>query len=235
MAKRVLVVEDDPLSANKLIAGLSAAGYDVFHADSVDLVLGLTKSSSFDAIILDRLLGDVDAAQEIGGWRQYGIRVPIMVVSSMIGLRDRVDGLHAGADAYMTKPVDIDELNAKLNALVRMGERHSAGNDPDLIRIGNLTLDRRRREARCCDQLIALHPREFKLLEELALHAGSVVSRTSLLEKVWNLRFDPRTKLIESHMSRLRAKLEFAATSSAIITVRGSGYCLCDGDSPRCQ
>lgn len=218
---KILFVEDDNVIAAYVAGELARMGYAVSR--SATAAAALPEAWHVDAIVLDRVLPDGDAIEALAEWRAAGLVIPVLVLSSLGELRDRLAGLDAGADDYLAKPFHVTELDARLRALLRMQARLPKA-EPDVLACGALSVDRRRREARRDGVLITLQPREFKLLEELALHAGEVVTRAQLLERVWNLRFDPRTKLIETHVSRLRDKLAFAGFNDPIETVRGTGY-----------
>ena len=181
------------------------------------------------AVVFDRLLGNADAVEEISDWRRRGIDAPILVLSSLSGLTDRIGGLEAGADDYLAKPFHTDELTARVKALVRARDRHAAS-VADIVACGSVRIDRRQRTAERNGIRLLLQPREFRLLETLCAAQGSVVPRGLLLEQVWNLSFDPGTKIIETHISRLRDKLDEAGPDEVIETVRGVGYRLRNGD-----
>jgi len=220
---RYLLVEDDKALAGRTSAALIDLGHDVLHATSIDGGMTLALDERPDAIILDRLLPDGDSTSIIGEWRQAGLDMPIVMLTVQAALHERIDGLDAGADDYLAKPCDPVELDARLRALVRLRDR---GNGPakDVLVSGDIELDYRRREVHRSGKLIPLQPREFKLLELLLSHAGEIVPRSQLLSEVWNLRFDPRTKLIETHISRLRDKLNAGFEGDVIETIRRIGY-----------
>ena len=221
--KTLLLVEDDRETAGRIERTLGADGYAIVGARSMAEVGGIDLGT-IDAVILDRMLASVDSLAAIKEWRATGLDAPILILSNLATVRDRIEGLKAGADDYLIKPFAVEELAAKVDALTRMRARVRANEGADVLTCGSITVDRLRREARREGRLIALQPRELKLLEELALSPGRTVPRSRLLKNVWNLTFDPRTKLIESHVSRLRDKLAFAGAVDAIETVRGVGY-----------
>lgn len=220
---QILVVEDDRQAAQRLAGDLGRNGYDVIDVATRQAAHDALASHSIEAIVLDRLLGDGDAIAMIADWRSAGFKTPVLVVSSLAGIADRIAGLAAGADDYLPKPFHTEELDARLKALMRARDRHSQ-QEPDILICGSIRVDRRHRTAERAGVPLMLQPREYRLLEALALHPGKIVPRSVLLEKVWNLNFDPRTKIIETHVSRLRDKLDFARGGEAIETVRGIGY-----------
>jgi two-component system OmpR family response regulator len=227
--KQILIVEDDPSTIRRISSSLAGSGYDVVEALTLQDARAALASQDIQAIVFDRLLGDTDAVNEISDWRRQGINAPVLVLSSLNGLTDRIGGLEAGADDYLAKPFHAEELNARVNALVRARDRHSAS-VADIVSCGSVRIDRRQRTAERNGIRLLLQPREFRLLETLCAAQGSVVPRGLLLEQVWNLSFDPGTKIIETHISRLRDKLDEAGTDEVIETVRGVGYRLRNGD-----
>ena len=220
---QILLVEDDRLAAQRLAGDLGRNGYEVIDVATRQAADDALASKRLEAVVLDRLLGDEDAITIIAEWRRAGLKTPVLVVSSLAGVADRIAGLAAGADDYLPKPFDTEELDARLKALLRARDRH-AQRESDILVCGSIKVDRRHRTAHRSGMPLMLQPREYRLLEALALSPGKVVPRSVLLEKVWNLNFDPRTKIIETHVSRLRDKLDFAGPCEAIETVRGIGY-----------
>lgn len=219
----ILVVEDDASTARHIAAGLIDSGYAVIIAGDPEAARAALSTHDIQAVVFDRLLGDDDALGEIAAWRRSGIKTPILILSSLSAMGDRVDGLEAGADDYLVKPFHDEELAARLKALLRARHRH-AQREPDVLVCGSIRIDRRHRTAERGGVALQLQPREFRLLETLASADCKAVPRSVLLEKVWNLNFDPRTKIIETHISRLRDKLDRAGPGEAIETVRGVGY-----------
>ncbi|RYY38597.1 MAG: response regulator transcription factor, partial [Sphingomonadales bacterium] len=199
-------------------------GYHVTIAHDLESATKRLLDRQPDIVVLDRLVGGEDAIARIEGWRAES-RAPILVLTSLTGVHERIRGLDSGADDYLAKPADPGEIDARIRALLRRGAGQQSG---DMLRNGPLGIDRLRREARVRDRLLPLHPREYRLLEELALRQGDVVARSTLLKSVWDLNFEPRTKLLEVHVSRLRTKLRDAGAASLIDTVRGTGYRLND-------
>jgi len=228
MSLNVLLVEDDEAEASAIEVGLRDFGYSVLRATTADAVPEAARLASFDAIILDRMLTDGDCVMSVRSWRAAGFDLPILMLTSMSGVASRVSGLDAGADDYVAKPCEPRELDARLRALVRRVQPSSTSVAYQVV-CGSVRIDRVRRETWRADRRILLQPREQKVLEELAIHCGQVVSREALLSAVWNLSFDPRTKLIETQISRLREKLNAGFRGDPIETVRGAGYRLrCD-------
>lgn len=224
MPLRLLLVEDDEDTASAIGAELSRRGNSVHRLGDGSGVAAATRGADFDAMVLDRLLPDGDGATMLRDWRDLGVNIPVILLTGLGSARERVEGLRCGADDYLAKPFEVEELVARLDALVRHNNR-AARVAKDVLRCGSIEIDRMRRELRRSGRLIALQPRELKLAEELALHQGQIVSRQALLQQVWNLRIDPGTKLIETHMSRLRSKLDDGEhTIDPIETVRGRGY-----------
>lgn len=183
------------------------------------LRLGL--SEAWDIVILDRMLPDLDGLSVLKGLRGNGQAIPVLMLTALGQIEDRVSGLDAGADDYLVKPFAMSELMARLNALTRRVAPSESGT---CLTCGGITLDLRTRQVRRDGRAILLQPREFRLLEELVREGGAFVTRTMLLERVWDFHFDPQTKIVETHMSRLRTKLNEGFAGDAIETVRGMGY-----------
>ena len=223
METHCLLIEDDDRLASQTASGLTRLGHNVTRVSCLDDATQALQTQTPDVVILDRMLPDGDSTAVIKGWREAGLTAPVIMVTVMAGLHERIAGLDSGADDFLAKPFDVGELDARMRALLRMSARRSAP-ATDVLTIGSIEIDFRKREVRRRGQLIAVQPREFKLLAELAASAGEVVPRAQLLERVWNLHFDPRTKLIETHVSRLRDKLNAYGERDAIETVRGIGY-----------
>jgi two-component system OmpR family response regulator len=220
---RILVVEDDAETAGYLVHGLQEAGHNVaMAADGRD---GLFRAAgeSWDLLIVDRMLPGLDGIGLVRTLRGGGIELPILILTTLGGIDDRVAGLNAGADDYLVKPFAFSELAARVAAL---GRRPRSTPPETRLKIADLEIDMLARSVKRGSQSIELQPREFRLLEFLMRHAGQVVTRTMLLEKVWDLHFDPHTNVVESHISRLRSKVDRGASVTLIHTVRGAGYCL---------
>jgi len=223
----LLLVEDDDTDARTIEDGLMERGHSVQRSSTAPGTTDPGRLAMFDVIILDRRLAESDGVDHMRGWRAAGMDVPVLILSALGTVAARIEGLEAGADDYLVKPFDAGELDVRLRAIAR---RRSQGSDSaTVLTCGSIRVDRMRRETFREGRRINLQPREQKLLEELALRPGETVSRQSLLQSVWNLSFDPRTKLIETHVSRLRDKLNSGFAGDAIETVRGCGYRLrCD-------
>jgi two-component system OmpR family response regulator len=220
---RVLLVEDDSETADYLGNGLRESGYTVDVANNGKDGLFLALEECHDIIVLDRMLPGIDGLTVLGTLRSSGNQTPVMILSALGEVDDRVAGLRAGGDDYLVKPFAISELLARLEALLRRGEVRSVA---ETLRVADLELDRLSRTVRRGHRELRLQPREYQLLEFLMLRAGQVVTRTMLLEGVWDYHFDPQTNAIDVHISRLRRKLEQATEPPLLHTVRGAGYCL---------
>ncbi len=220
---RILIVEDDANTADFVLKGMRQAGYSVDHADNGKDGLFLALEYPFDAIVLDRMLPGLDGLTLLKTLRSAGNKTPVLLLSALGEVDDRVEGLRAGSDDYLVKPFAMNELQARLEALLRRGDIKLADT---ALRLGDLELDRLTRCARRGNRQIELQPREYQLLEYLMLHAGQVVTRTMLLEGVWEYHFDPQTNVIDVHISRLRAKIDKGEERPLLHTVRGAGYCL---------
>ncbi len=218
---RVLIVEDDSQTADEISAALIDHGFAVDHASTGREGLLKAAAGGFDAIVLDRMLpGGLDGLGVLATLRAAGVDAPVLILSALSGVDERVRGLRAGGDDYLTKPFDFLELTARLDVLLR---RQSAPQRESILRAGKLEMDLLTHVVRYAGRLIELLPREYRLLEFLMRHAGQVVTRTMLLENVWNFHFDPQTNIVDSHISRLRAKLDRGG-AELIHTVRGTGY-----------
>ena len=219
---RILVVEDDKDVAGFVVRGLKEAGHNVEHADNGRDGLFMAASETFDAVILDRMLpGGIDGLRLLETLRSQNNAVPVLFLSALAEVDDRVRGLKAGGDDYLTKPFAFSELLARVEALARRGK---ADAPVTKLTVGDLELDLLSRQVKRAGQKIDLQPREFRLLEYLMRHAGQVVTRTMLLEKVWDYNFDPQTNVIDVHVSRLRAKIDKDFPEALLQTVRGAGY-----------
>ncbi|HZU88468.1 MAG TPA: winged helix-turn-helix domain-containing protein [Stellaceae bacterium] len=220
---KILVVEDDRETASYLVKGLSESGYTVDRAEDGRDGLYLASSGGYDAIVLDRMLPGMDGLAMLGALRAAEIRTPALILSALGRVDDRVKGLRAGGDDYLVKPFAFSELLARLEALLRRGR---AVPTTTRLRVGDLELDLLARAVKRRDKPIELLPREFRLLEYLMRNAGHVVTRTMLLEHVWDYHFDPQTNVIDVHISRLRQKIDKSFDRPLLHTVRGAGYCL---------
>lgn len=218
---RVLVIEDDLTAANFITKGLQEAGYVVDHAEDGNKALEYALSEPYDAMIVDRMLPGLNGIKVVETVRGEGIDTPVLFLSALGDVEDRVDGLKAGGDDYLVKPFALAELLARVEALMRRGR--SQGEQTHLS-AGDLEMDILARKVTRQGQRVYLHPREFKLLEYLMRHAGQVVTRTMLLENVWEYHFDPQTNVIDVHISRLRQKIDKPFDKAILQTVRGAGY-----------
>ena len=219
---RVLVIEDERETAEHMREALVAAGCLADLANDGPAGLDLALGGAFDVLIVDRMIPGLDGLTVVERLRAAGVQTPILFVTSMGAVADRVDGLQAGGDDYLVKPFSFAELNARVAALARRSP--APLRERTVLQCGDLTLDRLERAASRGEQAIGLLPLEYKLLEYLMLNAGQIVTRAMLLEKVWGFHFDPRTNIVETHLSRLRAKVDPDGAPSLIATVRGEGY-----------
>ncbi|MEM7407069.1 MAG: response regulator transcription factor [Pseudomonadota bacterium] len=220
---RILVIEDDATLNAYLLKGLAEAGHSVDSAADGKDGLFLATTESYDAVVLDRMLPGVDGLTVLRTLRASQIAVPVLILSALGEVEDRVEGLQAGSDDYLTKPFAFAELLARLEALVRRGSSEAQTTS---LAVNDLEMDLLGRQVRRAGRVIALQPREFSLLEMLMRNAGQVVTRTMLLEQVWGYHFDPQTNVIDVHMSRLRAKIDRDFDTQLLHTVRGAGYVL---------
>lgn len=221
MSGRILVVEDDVDTADYISKGLREAGYTVEHvADGRD-GLYLASSSAFDAVVMDRMLPGMDGLSVVKALRAGGVETPILILSALAQLDERVTGLKAGGDDYLTKPFGFSELLARIENLVR---RRSGKSVDTVLRCGDLVMDLLSRKVTRMGRALDLLPREFKLLEYFLRNKDRVVTRTMLLEQVWDYRFDPHTSIIDTHISRLRKKLDEGFEQPLLHTLRGVGY-----------
>ncbi len=218
---RVLVVEDDPKIASFIVNGLKQAGFAVDHCSDGDQGLVMARSVSYDAAVLDLMLPKLDGLSLLKRLRADASKLPVLILSAKASVDDRVQGLQAGGDDYLTKPFAFSELLARLQALIR---RSSRTPEPTSLSAGDLTLDLLQREVRRAGQKIELQPREFSLLEYLLRHAGRPVTKTMILEHVYDYSFDPQTNVVDVLVHRLRAKL--GKENNPIQTLRGVGYVL---------
>ena len=219
---RCLLIEDDADTARYISTGLREAGFVVTQCRDGADGLHLATSERWDVVILDRMLpGEVEGLSIIEAIRALGKTTPVLVLSALASLDERVRGLRAGSDDYLTKPFAFSELLARVHALMR---RSGMKEDVSELRVADLRLDLRRRRAERAGKPIALQPREFRLLEYLVRHQGQVVTRTMLLEAVWDYHFDPQTNVIDVQVSRLRQKIDKDFSPPLLHTIRGVGY-----------
>ena len=220
---RLLIVDDDRDAAAYLVKGLKESGHVVDHAADGVEGLALSRAQTYDVAIVDRMLPRLDGLNLVQKMREEGNQVPVLFLSALGEIDDRVKGLKAGGDDYLPKPYAFVELLARVDALVR---RRQPEQVQTKLVVGDLELDLLSRSASRGGHAIDLQPREFLLLEYLMRHAGQVVTRTMLLENVWDYHFDPQTNVIDVHISRLRAKIDKGFADALLHTVRGAGYCL---------
>jgi two-component system, OmpR family, response regulator len=218
---KLLVIEDDREAAAYIAKGLSESGYVVDCAADGREGLFMATSGAYDALIVDRMLPQMDGLALIAALRSAEIRTPVLILSALGAVDDRVKGLRAGGDDYLTKPFAFAELLARLEALLRRG---AGGAATTKLKVGDLEMDLLARAVTRGNRELDLLPREFRLLEFLMRHAGQVVTRTMLLENVWDYHFDPQTNVIDVHISRLRQKIDKGFAKPLLHTVRGAGY-----------
>lgn len=219
---RVLVVEDDPEVAAYLVKGLKEQGHNVDEAADGKNGLFLANSEDYDVMIIDRMLPALDGLTIVKSVRAAGKTTPMLILSALGDVDDRVEGLRAGGDDYLTKPFAFSELLARLDALVRRTRQSPAAETT--LRVADLELDQLTRIVKRGGKITDLQPREYRLLEYLMHNAGRVVTRTMLLERVWDYYFDPQTNVIDVHISRLRGKIDKGFDKPLLHTVRGAGY-----------
>jgi two-component system OmpR family response regulator len=222
---RLLIIEDDRDAADYLVKAFREVGHVAEHAADGEEGLTLAADGGHDVLIVDRMLPKRDGLSVIGALRDKGIATPALILSALGQVDDRVKGLRAGGDDYLVKPYSFAELLARVEVLAR----RRGGREETVYRVADLALDRlSHRVTRGGDEIL-LQPREFRLLEYLMKHAGQVVTRTMLLENVWDYHFDPQTNVIDVHISRLRSKIDKGFTSPLLHTIRGAGYMIRDG------
>lgn len=220
-ALKLLLVEDDRETATFIVKAFEDRGYAVKQAFDGTNGLGMADTGEYDVLVVDRMLPGIDGLTLVQLLRAHGNRVPVLLLTTMSGLNDRVEGLEGGADDYLSKPFATAELAARVNAIVRR-----TNGEVTRLAVGDLELDLLDRAVRRSGRGIDLQAQEFRLLTYLVRNVGQVVTRTMLLEHVWDLQFDPRTNIVETHMSRLRSKVDRGFATEMIHTVRGAGYML---------
>jgi two-component system OmpR family response regulator len=216
-----LTIEDDDITAQEIVTELTAHGFEVQRAADGREGLLLAASGDFDAITLDRMLPGMDGLSVISVLRGAGVQTPVLMISALSDVDERVKGLRAGGDDYLTKPFASEEMAARLEVLLR--RRGAPAPDP-LLRIGELEVDTSKHLVRHRGQDIGLMPTEFKLLDYMVRNPGQILTRTMIFEAVWGYHYDPGTNLIDVHIGRLRRKLEAGGAPAMIQTIRGSGY-----------
>jgi two-component system OmpR family response regulator len=223
---KILLVEDNERVAGFVTRGLREAGHTVEHAGNGRDGLFMAASEPHDVIIMDRMLpGNIDGLAIIEALRKSGNHTPILILSALNDVDERIRGLRAGGDDYLTKPFAFGELLARIDALGRRGVDHGANHT---LQVGDLRMDLLSRRVTRASRTISLQPREFKLLEYLMRHAHQVVTRTMMLEAVWDYNFDPQTNVVDVHISKLRQKIELDSEQPLVRTVRNAGYMLSD-------
>lgn len=218
---RILIVEDDLEAAEVMDRGLTEAGHDCVRAADGEAGLSSAQAGEFDVMIVDRMMPRMDGVSMVQALRREGDQTPVLFLSALGEINDRVEGLKAGGDDYLVKPYAFAELIARVEALSR---RRETGSVQTLLRVGELEMDLIARTVHRQGKEIDLQPREFQLLEFMMRHAGQSVTRTMLLEKVWEYHFDPQTNVIDVHISRLRSKIDKGFDRPMLQTVRGAGY-----------
>ncbi len=227
---RILLVEDDPEAAAYLMRALKEAGHTADLADDGEEGAHLAGSGRYDVMIVDRMLPRMDGLSMLKQLRAQGDATPALILSALGQVDDRVEGLRSGGDDYLAKPYAFTELLARIEVLAR---RHRPEDSETVLRVGDLELDRLAHAVKRAGTAIPLQPREYRLLEYLMRNCGKVVTRTMLLEEVWDYHFDPQTNVIDVHISRLRSKIDKDFDRPLLHTVRGSGYILRDsGEEP---
>ncbi|HVX99048.1 MAG TPA: response regulator transcription factor [Pseudorhodoplanes sp.] len=223
---RLLIVEDDTDAAEYIVRAFREVGHVADHVTDGEEGLALALDGDYDVLIVDRMLPKLDGLSLIKTLRDKSVETPVLILSALGQVDDRVKGLRAGGDDYLPKPYSFSELLARVEALAR---RRGSRGEETVYRVGDLELDRLSHRVTRGKEEIVLQPREFRLLEYLMKHAGQVVTRTMLLENVWDYHFDPQTNVIDVHISRLRSKIDKGFTQSLLHTVRGAGYMIRDG------
>ena len=219
----ILIIEDDLDAAGYLCKGLSESGYTVTHAPDGEVGLNEAETKKYDMLIVDRMLPKLDGLSIIAALREQRIHTPALILSALDQVDDRVKGLSAGGDDYLTKPYAFSELLARIQALERRAKPDNTGN---ILEVEDLVLDQLKRKVTRAGKNVHLQPREFRLLEYLMQNAGQIVTRKMLLENVWDYQFDPQTNLIDVQVSRLRGKIDKEFDEPLLHTVRGAGYTL---------
>ena len=222
---KILLIEDDREAANYLVQALDEAGHVTHHAADGETGYAMASGMEYDVLIIDRMLPRRDGLSIIESLRAEDNQTPVLILSALGEVDDRVTGLRSGGDDYLTKPYAFTELLARVEVMAR---RSSPAEAATSFQVGDLSLDRLSRKVERNGETILLQPREFRLLEYLMKHADQVVTRTMLLENVWDYHFDPQTNVIDVHMSRLRAKVDKGYATPLLQTIRGAGYMIRD-------
>jgi two-component system OmpR family response regulator len=224
---KILIVEDDAEAASYLVKAFTESGHAADHARDGLTGYGMAGEGGYDCLIVDRMLPKMDGLTMIGGLREQGVETPAIILSALGQVEDRVKGLRAGGDDYLTKPYAFSELLARVEVLAKRKAPQAAAETVYVV--GDLRLDRLAHKVSRAGEDVPLQPREFRLLEYLMRNAGRVVTRTMLLEQVWDYHFDPGTNVIDVHISRLRSKIDRGQEKALLHTVRGAGYMIRDG------
>ena len=219
----ILVIEDDLDAAAYMVKGLTESGHNVVHAADGKDGLGQALTGEFDVMVVDRMLPERDGLSIVAAVRAAKISTPILILSALGEVDDRVEGLKSGGDDYLTKPYAFSELLARIDALSR---RNNAEQVDDKLKIHDLVMDLNKHKVTRAGKTILLQPREYRLLEYFLRHKGQVISRTMLLEQVWDYNFDPQTNVVDVHISRLRNKIDKDFDKPLLHTIRGAGYTL---------
>lgn len=224
---RMLIIDDDARTRAFVAEGLRQQGQTVDEAADGDTGLHLALDGDYDAIVVDRMMPGLSGLDAVRSMRASGLKTPVLMLTALGAVDDRVDGLNAGADDYLVKPFAFSELSARIQALIR---RPPLADQTQRHAVGDLVVNVAAHRATRAGQVLDLTPHEFKLLERLARNAGQAVTRTMLLESLWGFHFDPRANLIDAHISRLRAKVDRGFEGNLIQTIRGVGYVLKQAD-----
>src|SRR5471032_600626 len=223
---RLLIIEDDRDATDYLVKAFREVGHVADTTADGEDGLAMALNGDYEVLIVDRMLPKRDGLSVIGTLRDKGIETPALIISALGQVDDRVKGLRAGGDDYLPKPYSFSELLARIEVLAH---RRSGRSEETVLRVGDLALDRLSHQVRRGTEEITLQPREFRLLEYLMKHAGQAVTRTMLLENVWDYHFDPQTNVIDVHISRLRSKIDKGFERPLLHTIRGAGYMIRDG------
>jgi two-component system OmpR family response regulator len=225
LAMKILIIEDDLDAASYLVKAFREAGHTIDHASDGESGLFMASENGYDVLVIDRMLPRRDGLSVIIELRKKNINTPVLILSALGQVDDRVTGLRAGGDDYLPKPYSFTELLARVEVL---GRRRGHPEQDMIYKVGDLELDRLSHDVRRHGREILLQPREYRLLEYLMKNAGQVVTRTMLLENVWDYHFDPQTNVIDVHVSRLRSKIEKDFDKPLLRTIRGAGYMIKD-------
>ncbi len=218
---KILIAEDDVETGEFIVQGLQEQGHVVDLAQDGVSALDLARHGMYEVIVLDRMLPQLDGLSLLKSLRQSNVQTPVMFLTAMGGIADRVDGLESGGDDYLVKPFAFSEFHARICSL---GRRPPLGEPAMKLKVADLELDQISRSVRRAGKVIDLQPTEYRLLEHLMKNVDRIVTRSMLLESVWQFNFDPKTNIVETHVSRLRAKVDRGFEKELILTVRGSGY-----------